>query len=329
MEIGKVPETVLKRSIIKQIKNQRSEVLLGSGVGEDCAALKLLEDEVFVVSTDPITASDKDMGKLAINITANDLASAGAEPVAVMLTFLLPPATLEEDIKELMTQIQLECQRLNIQTIGGHTEITDAVNKPVISVTGIGKVQESKLISTAGAKSGQDVVVTKWIGIEGTAILAREFEDELKKKYPEEFIDRAKELNRYLSVLKEAATAVKFGVSAMHDITEGGVFGALWEMSQASGVGLTVDLKKIPIRQETVEICEYFEINPYKLISSGSMLIAADNGHDLVSLLEKEGISASVIGKFTDSNDRVFLNNDERGFLEPPKTDEIYSVYKR
>lgn len=326
MKIGKVPESVLKRSIIKQIKTKREEVILGAGVGEDCAALKLAPNEVFVTSTDPITGAALEIGRLAVNITANDLASSGAEPVAVMLTLLLPEYTEESDIKQIMSDVEAACSELNIQTIGGHTEVTDVVNKPVLSVTGIGKVSEEKLVTTSGARAGQDVIVSKWIGIEGTSIIARSKEKELLTRYPTEFIESAKDFDKYLSVLKEAATAVKSGVSAMHDVTEGGIYGALWEMASASGVGLKIDLKKIPIRQETIEICEFYDLNPYKLISSGSMLMAADNGYDLVESLKEKGIEASVIGKFTDGNDRVVINEDEVSYLEPPKTDELYKV---
>ena len=151
----------------------------------------------------------------------------------------------------------------------------------------------------------------------------------LRERYSQPFIDKAKELDRYISVLSEAATAVKSGVAAMHDVTEGGIFGALWEIAEASGVGLEIDLKKIPLKQETVEICEFFGINPYELISSGSMLMAAEDGNGLVMELEKAGIPAVVIGKATDSNDRVLLNEDERRFLEPPKTDELYKALSK
>ena len=129
-----------------------------------------------------------------------------------------------------------------------------------------------------------------------------------------------------MSVLPEAASAVKSGVSAMHDVTEGGIFGALWEMAEASGVGLEIDLKKIPVKQETIEVCEFFGINPYELISSGSMLMAAPDGNTLVRELEKQGIHAVVVGKAVAGNDRVLMNDDETRFLEPPKTDELYKV---
>ena len=328
MKIGKVSETVLKRSIFKQIHTKRDEVLLGAGVGEDCAAVKLSPGEIFVISTDPITGTVKDVGMLAIQITANDLASSGAEPVGVMLTVLLPEEVEEADIREMMRQVEDACAHFHIQVMGGHTEVTRAVTQPVISVTGVGKVREDRLVSTAGAKPGQDILVTKWIGIEGTSIIAKEKEKELLEHFSAAFVDTAKGFDQYLSVLPDSRIAVEHGVSAMHDVTEGGIYGALWEVAEASGIGLEIDLKAIPIRQETVEICEYFELNPYYLISSGCMLMAANRGHDLVRKLEAAGIPAAVIGKATDGRARRIWNGGEESYLERPKTDELYKIYQ-
>ncbi len=327
MKIGKVPENVLERSVFKQLHTKRSEVVLGAGIGEDCAAVKLAEDEIFILSTDPITGTAKDIGKLAIQITINDLASSGAEPVGVLLTILLPPTAKESHLKQIMGQMEEGCAAANVQIMGGHTEVTAVVNQPVVTVCGVGKVQEGKMVQTSGARPGMDIVVTKWIGIEGTSIIAKEKEEELKTRFSTSFIDKAKELDAYLSVLPEAQIAVKTGVSAMHDITEGGIFGALWEMGEASGIGLDIDVKKIPIRQETVEICEFYGINPYRLISSGSMLMASEDGNKLVRELEKAGISAAVIGKATEGKDRMIRKDEEEhSFLERPKTDELYQV---
>jgi len=329
MKIGKIPETVLKRSVLKQITNNREEVLVGAGVGEDCAILALKEDEVMVLSTDPITGTRKDIGKLAIHITMNDLASAGAEPIGVLLSMLLPEKSTEADIKEIMRQVNEECEKLKIQTIGGHTEVTGAVNTPILTVTGVGKAKKGKFIKTGGSKIGQDVVITKWIGLEGTSILAKEKEELLAEKFSSSFINKAKEFDQYLSVIPEAACAVKSGVSAMHDVTEGGIFGALWEVAESANVGLEIDLKKIPVKQETIEISEFFEINPYNLISSGSMIIVSDDGHKLVNSLEKEDIHSVVVGKITKGKDRVIINDGERRFLEPPKTDELYLALRK
>lgn len=326
MKVGKVPENVLKRSVFKQIHTKRPEVLLGAGVGEDCAAVKLAPDETLVMSTDPITGTAQDIGTLAILITVNDLASSGAEPVGVLLTVLLPESVEEPELRQMMAQVEEACAKAGVQVMGGHTEVTPVVNQPVVSVCGVGKVKDGKLISTAGARPGMDILVTKWIGIEGTAILAKEKEEELLTKFSVPFVEKAKALDAYISVQSEAAVAVRSGVSAMHDVTEGGIFGALWEMAEASGVGLEIDMKKIPIRQETVEVCEFFGLNPYQLISSGCMLMAAADGNMLVRELTKAGIPAAIIGKATEGNDRVLLNEDERRFLEPPKTDELYKA---
>lgn len=326
LKVGKVPESVLKRSVLKQIHTKRREVLLGAGVGEDCAALKLEEGEVFVLSTDPITGTAQDIGNLAIHITMNDLASAGAEPIGVMLTVLLPEGTQEEQLKSMMRQMEEACGETGVQIIGGHTEVTRAVIQPLVSVCGVGKAREGMLVTTAGVHVDDDIVVTKWIGLEGTSIIAKEKEAELVARYPRHLLETAKGFDRYLSVLPESAIAVKFGIHAMHDVTEGGIFGALWEMAESSKVGLEIELKKIPVKQETIEICEFYGINPYGLISSGSMLMAAPDGNGLVRELEKAGIHGVVVGKAVKGNDRVLFNEEERRFLEPPKTDELYRV---
>ncbi len=326
MKVGKVPESVLKRSVLRQIRSQREEVLMGAGVGEDCAAVKLEDDEVFVISTDPITGTAEDIGRLAVHVTMNDLASAGAEPVGVMLTILLPEGSEERDLKDIMSQVEEACGQYRIQIMGGHTEVTRAVCQPLVNVCGVGKAKEGRLVTTSGANAGDDIVATKWVGLEGTSILAKEKERELLERYPKWLVEEAKGFDRFLSVLPEASVAVEAGVSAMHDVTEGGIFGALWELAESSGIGLEVDLKKIPVRQETIEVCELFQINPYELISSGCMLMASPDGNGLVRKLEKRGIPAVVIGKATGGNDRVVQNGEEKRFLVPPGADELYKV---
>lgn len=325
MEIGKVPENVLKRSVFKKLTVKRPEVLVHSGVGEDCSILAA-GDEAIVLSTDPITGTAKDIGKLAFHITANDIASSGAELIGMLLTIIFPPENSEEELKQIMDDITALASDYQVEILGGHTEVSSAVNQTLVSVTGVGKIAKDKVVQTSGLKPGQDIVVTKWIGLEGTSILAKEKEDVLAAELPAELVETAKGFADYLSVVPDAKEAMKVGVSAMHDVTEGGIFGALWEMAAASGVGLEVDLKKIPVRQETIEVCEVFDINPYMLISSGSMLIGTDHGSRLVEELEKAGIHSAVVGYATEGNDRVIINGGEKRFLEPPKTDELFRV---
>lgn len=328
MEIGKVPENILKRAVFKQLHHRRPEVILRPGVGEDCSAVAVGEDEALVFSTDPITGTDKGIGTLAVHITANDLASSGAEPIGILTSIILSEYTEEPDLRRIMMEIEEACNELSIEVMGGHTEVSDVVKRPVITVTGVGKVKKDKLISTGGLRPGDELVMTKWAGIEGTSIIAAEKEDILKKTLPKELIDEAVSYKKLLSVVPEARIAAECGATAMHDVTEGGIFGALWEIGAASGVGITADLRKIPIKQETIEICEVFDINPYMLISSGSMLIGCPKGNLLVEKLMENGINAVVIGRATAGNDRIVVNGDETRYLGPAGSDELYKIYR-
>lgn len=328
MKVGKIPQTVLKRSVLKQIQVKREEVILGACVGEDCAALKLQEGEIFLLTTDPIVQIKENMGRIAVHRILNDLAASGAEPVGLLVTVLFPENRKEKELKELMSEISACCTANRVQIIGGHTEVTAAVHLPVLSLSGVGKVKEHEMVTSSKATAGEDIVLTKWIGLEGTVVLAKERQEELLTRYPLPLVETAQDFIRYLSVLKEAACAVKSGISAMHDLSSGGVFGALWEMAESSGVGLSIDLKKIPVKQETIEICEFFEINPYELASGGSLLLAAKDGNALVRNLQKEGIPATIIGKAVSGSDRILWNGEERRFLVPPRGDELYKVMR-
>lgn len=326
MKIGKLPEQVLVRSVLKQVKHRREEVLMGPAVGQDCAVIQLAEDEVFVMSTDPITGTVKDIGSHSIHITANDLAASGAEPVGVMLSVLLPESVDEPAIRVMMQDVEQTCKELNMEVLGGHTEVTGVVTQPVITVTGVGKVKKEQVLLTNHMKPGNDLVVTKWIALEGTTIIAKEKEEELLRVFSPSFVRTAQAFDRYLSVVPESKIAVGLQVNAMHDITEGGIFGALWELAEGAGCGLDIDLKKIPVRQESIEVCEQFGVNPYYLMSSGSMLIAAENGQKLVQALAQAGIHSAVIGKATAGNDRILRNGEDVRYLDRPQSDELYKV---
>jgi len=326
MRLGKLSDSILKRTVLRQIKFQRKEVVSGAGVGEDCAIFAALSGENMVsCMQEAAVATPADMARL-MQKCANNLAASGAEPIACMITYLLPERASEEKLKKLMESATLTAGRLGMQIAGGQTSVSPYVTQKMAVVTGYGKVTENTFYTTKGAKPGQDVVITKWIGLEGTSLLAKQKYEELRQRYPACLIEEAKSFDRYLSIIPEAATAVKSGVCAMHDVSEGGILAALWELAERCGVGLTIDLKKIPIRQETVEVCEFFDLNPYCLISSGAMLIVAENGYDCAKAIEEAGIPAVVIGKTTDNNDKAVLNEGEKRFLEAPKSDELYKV---
>ena len=326
MKVGKISEVALKRAVLKQLNTQREEVLFSGSIGEDCAAVKLAEGEVCVCSSNPVTGAGKIQGALAIYSAVNNLVTSGAEAVGVMITLLLPENFKESRLIELNEQIEEVCQQLNIQVMGGHTEVTMAVNEPVFSVTAIGKAKENELLHAKGAKADQDIVMSKWIGMEGSVAIVAAREKELLERFPKAMIDKLKNLLPDCCAQTEAALAVKSGVSAMHDISSGGIYGALYELSEAAGVGLEIDLRAIPIKQETVEICEYLGLNPYYLKSGGSMLMVCDHGQELVRILEKEGICAAVIGRTTSANAKAVINEGEVSYLERPKADELLRV---
>ena len=328
MKTGKVTESVLKRSVLKQVKSNHENVKLGAGIGEDCAVLASFGDADIALAVNSVTGRYEQIGNDSVHAAINNVAAKGAEPVAILAAAVFPEDTGEDRLRSVMAQIGKAAEELGIAVIGGHTEISEKVTEPVISVMGIGKLATGPGESVPKrAKAGQDVVVTKWIGLAGTARIAEERSGELLKRYPAAFIDQAMEFRKLLSVVPEAATAIKSGVCAMHDASGGGIFSALWELAEAAGVGLEIDLKKLPIRQETVEVCDFFDVNPYELWSGGSMVMTADNGYDLVRALEQEHIHAAVVGKITDSNDRVVINEDERRFLEPFRADSIGRVF--
>lgn len=312
--------------MIKKLSLRRPEVILGSAVGEDCGVVELLEDEQFVMSTDPITGTATEIGELSVSITVNDLASAGATPIGLLITALLPPGTTEEELSAIMSQVSRACKREQVAVIGGHTEVTPVVNQPVLSVTGVGKCKKGRVISTGGARPGMELVATKWIALEGTLIITREKEKELRRALSDSIVDRILGFSKLLSVRREGELGASLGVAAMHDVTEGGIYGALWEMAEASGVGVEVDISRIPIRQETIEVCEYFDIDPYKLISSGCMLVATTDGEAYVRGLHDMGLEGSIIGRVTEGRDRVIITGGVRRFLTPPESDEFHKV---
>ena len=245
--------------------------------------------------------------------------------MGVLLTVLLPPESEEALLEEMMSGAIRAAEEHNIEILGGHTEVTDAVVKPVISAAVIGKTRNRKILSTGGAKAGQDVIMTKWAGTEGTAILAKEWEEGLRQYLTEEELQNAQAMKAYLSVGKESEIAFAYGATAMHDATEGGVLGAVWEVAECSGLGVDVFVEKIPVKEETKKICKAMGIDYLGLISSGTMIIAAENGEKLAERLQEEGIAAAVIGKLTESG-RYMLVNDMRLPLAQPKSDALYEA---
>lgn len=323
MRLGKVSDSVLKRSVLKNIKKRRNEMAIGAGLGEDCAIFSLSSSSlVSTCVSQAVVSGEKDAARLLQKVL-NNLACSGVAPLGVMLSITLPESAREIRIKEIMAGAESVAAPANIQIMGGHTTVSPHVTKTIVSAVGYG-YSDGKGLTTKGIRPGMDIVVSKWIGLEGTALLAKHAEEELKKRYPAYMIDEAICFEQCLSILPEAAVAVSSGTRHMHDVSEGGIFAALWELAESSGVGLEIELRRLPIRQETVEVCEFLGVNPYELLSGGALLMVTEDGNGLVEKLLDAGINAVVVGKTTDNNDKIIYNGEEKRFMDKPAMDEIH-----
>lgn len=326
LEIGKLKTELLEKYIFNKLSSNREEVIVKSGTGLDCAVMDFAGD-LIVASTDPITGASKNIGSLAINVSVNDVSCQCADPVGLLMTVLIPPSASLEDLKEIIEDANNTAKKLNVDIIGGHTEITDAVNKILISTTVLGRVNKKNMPDIRSIKAGDVIAVSKYVGIEGTSIISNE-KDEIKEILSQKELEFAKSLSKDISVLKESRLASKYGVKHMHDITEGGLYGALWETGVAIGHGLKAYYDEIPLLDETNKIAEFYGIDPMRLISSGSMLMIFDKDKfkNYKNEAEKNGIKISEIGEVTEEKSTQVIANDQILILSEPGSDELYKV---
>jgi hydrogenase maturation factor len=327
LRTGKLAPEVLQRLVLSDLGVRRPDVLVHARLGEDSSVIDF-GDWVCVLSTDPITGAAANAGWLAVHVSCNDVAANGAEPVGVLPTLLVPESASEADIARTMQEINTAARELGVEVLGGHTEITPHLSSLIISLTAVGKAPKSAYVTSGGARPGHDIVMSKTAGLEGTSILASDFTAQLAPHFDEDGLSAAQALNRQISVVKEGLLAARHGASALHDTTEGGVLGALYEMAEASEVGLEIWADRIPVLAETQIVCQVFGADPLRLISSGTMLMAAPDGPSLVAALAREGVQATVIGRALEASAGRWLDWDDgrREPLTPPERDELWRV---
>ena len=332
LKAGKLDSELLKKIVFENIKYKNPEVLTRASVGEDCAVMEFGDYEC-IMSTDPITAAISDIGSLAVHITCNDIASNGVRPLGIMLAVMLPVGTTAEEVETIMKQAGETAAELGVEIVGGHTEITQAVKTPVIVSTAVGKAKRGTSQRTEDMKAGDYIMMTKFAGIEGTGIIASDFREELKSVLTEEELTEAIDLLKQVSVLKDGIAAGKVGTAGMHDITEGGVLGAVWEMCQVSNTGCEVWLDKIPVKEVTKKISEHYGIDYLRLISSGCMLIiiAPEKKEMLEEAMREAGVEMNCIGRVCEHSFGIMsceTEGDKLSEIVPPKSDELYKVIK-
>jgi len=364
MKSGKVSDTTLRRSILKEVQKVNQETLSptvggGAGVVPNChvsGGLARAGTDVSMVQgcagrmSERFSAMQTVSGEglatayLAAVRAANSLAAKGAIPQNASVAITVPESMDERDLRKMHERYCEYLQKHNIKIVGGHTAVSAVVTEPVVSVqmTGTWRTADGSTNADATDEAAQqkmnagsektdnflglDIVMTKHCGLGGTALLAGHFTDELATRYPRRFIEQAAEFLAETEKNEEGYLAVADGAAYVHAAAEGGVFGALWELAEFAQCGLEIDLPAIPILQETVEICEYFDVNPYQLRTEGVFLILTEHGGRLCEVLEEKGIPAAVIGKTVPGLDRAVRNGEEVRYLEPNRVEEYERV---
>jgi hydrogenase maturation factor len=330
---GKLPNELLK-DLLGELIFEDPALLINPGVGEDIAAVDVSGDEVLVLKSDPITFATEAIGQYAVLVNANDIATAGAVPRWLLTTLLFPVGSTPSMIRYVVHELQEFCRKWGITLCGGHTEITDAVTRPVISGMMAGSVRRKDLIDKRNIRPGDRLLMTKAAAVEGTAIIARECVSRLRSLgMAEEEIHTCRTFLARISIIPEARIAARCpGTSAMHDVTEGGIATALEELAAAGGCRLRVDLGRVPVFPETRNLCRLLDVNPLGLIGSGSLLICCRPKHAsrLEADLRREGIAVTRIGEVGQPGGGVQAFKDGRPARWPSfEVDEIARLFAR
>lgn len=332
LPVGKLPNALLGRLLARYTRRD-PRLLIGPGVGHDAAAIALDERRALVVKSDPITFATADIGWYLVNVNANDLACLGATPRWLLVTALLPEGrTTPASVEAIFAGLHDACDALGIVLVGGHTEITYGIDRPLLVGTLLGEADREALVHPGAAKAGDRLLLTKGIAVEGTAIIANERAAEVEQRHGADFVARCQGFLRDpgISVVRAAAIARAHGATALHDPTEGGVATGLRELAAAADLGLRVEADLLPIYPETAALCADYGLDPLGLIASGALLIvapaAASTG--LIAALAAEGIAATAIGQFTDAAAGLVLRRDGRDEPFPSfAADEIARLF--
>lgn len=325
---GKVSPYDLVELIFSHLELESERVLVGPEVGLDASIVEL-EDRVLALSSDPITGALQDPGWLSVHVNANDIATMGASPQWFLMNLFLPEGAEGSRVRALTERAESACEELGISLVGGHTEVTPGLGRVLISGAMVGEAPLEEWVSAGGAEPGDRILFTKSAAVEGTFILASDREDELREELGADIVERAKRFREKLSVVEDALTAVENGdVHAMHDPTEGGLVGGLYELADASGVGFLIESEAISVAKETQKICEYFEIDPLRTIGSGSLLICVrpEDSERVMEALEEKDILVEDIGEVLENEGKREMDGKP---LEFPDQDELWKIFEQ
>ena len=338
MGLGKLKHEYLSKILkihIEDLEINDERIVLGSKIGEDAAVIDM-KDQYLVAKTDPITFATDEIGYYCVHVNVNDIVCTGATPKWFLSTILLPAKKTDEDlIEKIFKDLHDTCKSLNITMIGGHTEVTSNLDRPIIVGSLLGEVEKQKLVKTSGARVNDALILTKGLFIEGTSIIAREKEELLLSKgFDQKFINRCKQFlhDPGISVYEEALIANNnFKINSMHDITEGGLATGIAEIAIASDLGALIYEERIKILPEPTKLSEIFKLNPFGTISSGSLLISINEKDSikLVEVLRSNGVDSEIIGKMVEKKEGLTLltKNHKNQPLLYSEIDEILKIF--
>lgn len=326
MKTGKLPEHTLKRSVLNPIKYRDKDTTFRAAVGHDGA---VTGEMVTSLATTAFSYTGNEM--YALDNAINNIIAAGGKPFGVSIAILMPEHSDEAVLRQIMDNLSCMAESYNVEILAGHTELVPSVTFPTITVTAYGKVLWKN--RHREVKPDLDIVMTKWTGLYGGAILAKLKEEELVTRYPVSYIKTAAEYMKHTSLMPELKAIEEIVrerpniILAAHDVSNGGVFGALWQMLSACNSGAQFPIENILMKQEIIEVSEYFEINPYMMNGQGSLLLVVEDGPYVVEMMHAAGVEANVIGTTIAAKDRKILIGEEERFLVPPKGDALNAVF--
>jgi len=328
---GKLPSDILEK-LLNTYTSKDDRVVVGPAIGEDAAVIDT-GNRYLIAKTDPITFVAEDIGAYAVFINANDIATMGGTPRWCLATVLLPEKDTTPELAErIFSQLSSACKRIDVSLCGGHTEITVGIERPIVIGMMLGEVEKDGLITTSGAKEGDDIILTKAIAVEAVSIIARQKSEELADRFGKDFVNHCKRFTEDpgISILKEASIARRSGdIHSMHDPTEGGIATGLYEIAKAAGVGIIVDEARIPVMDECKALSNHYKLDSLGLIASGSLLITLDPAHSdiVMNNLIKNGITSSNIGKIVERGEGVKIKRgDDVKDLQMFEKDEITKI---
>lgn len=320
MKLGKVSDTILSRSVLKPLNTVRGQKVTRMDIGQDVSEVDIREQGV-----DKTLLSATDCGYMPLIKAVNNIYAAGGTPIAASDCIVMPEQAREIRIREVIAGLTRQAAVTEVPIAGGHTTVSASVSEPVVTVTVQGLREDNRNVIEAG----QHIIAAGCIGISGVKQLVETDEQAVYERYSKDWVSKAvgEDTDMYIGGMVQLLR--DNGINCyMHDVSEGGIFGALWDMCEYGNVGLDVDIRSIPVRQEIIEICELFNVNPYELQSLGCLLMTADNDCDIINILNSNNIPAAVIGRIVNGNQRILHNKDEERFLTLPNQDEIFSCIK-